>query len=143
MRLQNMVATSSRAVVRHACTRLISSVNRLSSLRTLRMSAASVTRASPAKCAILPGGMRSNHASVGPSASNAARWARRSLNLPNVAARAESFSRSKSLRRVAGSTQSRRSSRARCIRSGRAATAANMPPLTSVRIEAVIASSVV
>jgi hypothetical protein len=106
------------------------------------MSAASVTRASPAKCAILPGGMPSSHSSVGPSASNPARCARRSLNLPSVAACAGSFNRSNSLRRVAGSTTSSRSSRARCTRSGRAATVVNMPPLTSVRIEAAIAFSV-
>lgn len=107
------------------------------------MSAASVTRASPAKCAILPDGTPSSHTSVGPSASSDARCARRRLSLVIVAACAGAFNRSNSLRRVAGSTSSSRSSRARSARLGRAATARNMPLFTSVRIEVASASNVV
>ncbi|MEV0697899.1 hypothetical protein AB0I53_08265 [Saccharopolyspora sp. NPDC050389] len=53
------------------------------------------------------------------------------------------FIRSNSLRRVAGSTTSTRSSRARSAQAGRAATISKNPELTSVRIVAAIASSVV
>jgi hypothetical protein len=64
--------------------------------------------------------------------------------LPSVGACAESFNRSNSLRRIAGSTHSSRPSRARPhpVRPGRHRVV-NMPLLTSVRIEAVIVSSVV
>lgn len=59
IRLQNIVTTSSRTPVRTVWSRLTINVSRLSSSSTLRRSATSVTRASPAKCAILPGGMPS------------------------------------------------------------------------------------
>lgn len=60
----------------------------------------------PAKCEILPGGTPCSHAPVGPSASRPARCARRTLNLPIVAALAGSFSRSTRPRRLDGSTTS-------------------------------------
>ncbi len=105
MRLQNISVTSSRAEVRSTWMRLASSVSRLSSPILLK-SATSVTLASPAKWEILPGGTPSSHASVGPSASRAARWAKRSLNFPMLAAFAGALSRSNSLRLLDGSTRS-------------------------------------
>ena len=83
----------------------------------------SVTRASPAKCAIFPGGMPSSHASVGPMASISASSSSRCLNLPSDAAFATSFSRSNSLRRVTGFASRSRASRARAAMSIREATA--------------------
>ena len=142
MRLQNISVTSSRAEVRSTWMRLASNVNRLSSPILLK-SAASVTFASPAKWEIFPGGTPSSHASVGPSASSSARWARRSLNFPIVAAFAGAFSRSNSLRRLDGSTLSTSVSRARCDTVIREATEVKTFPLTSVRILPTILSSVV
>jgi hypothetical protein len=49
IRLQNIVTTSSRTLVRTACTKHTISVSRLSSLVIFFMSAKPVTRASPAK----------------------------------------------------------------------------------------------
>jgi hypothetical protein len=69
MRLQNMVTTSSRARIPAVWIRHTSSVNRLSR-PTSRNSAASATAASPAKCAIFPGGIPASHTSVGPNSSN-------------------------------------------------------------------------
>jgi hypothetical protein len=117
IRLQNIVTTSSRTLARTTWTRLATSVSRLSSL-TFRMSAMSVTRASPAKCATFPGGMPSSHAPVGPIASMAASSCR---NFASDAALATSFSRSNSLQRVTGSGSSR-ASRARAGTPTRAAT---------------------
>ncbi len=76
-----------------------SKVNCFASL-ILTKSSTPVTRASPAKCPIFPGAIPSSHTSVGPSASSSARWARRALNFPRLAALAGSLSRSKPLRRV-------------------------------------------
>ncbi len=142
MRLQNMSVTSSRAEVRSTWMRLASSVNRLSSPILLK-SAASVTLASPAKWEIFPGGTPPSHASVGPSASRSAKWARRSLNFPMLAAFAGVFSRPDSLRLVARSSRSTSVSRARCAGVILAATAVKAFPLTSVRILATILCSMV
>ena len=93
IRLQNMVATSSRAAVRHSWTKLAISVQRLSS-PTSRRSPTSVVRACPAKCAIFCADTPASHCSVGPSPSSQAKYANRALNLLNVAAFAGAFSRS-------------------------------------------------
>ncbi|MEV4000666.1 hypothetical protein [Actinomadura sp. NPDC049753] len=140
--MQNIVTTSSRTPVATVCTKPASNVNCLSA-PTLRMSAASVTRASPAKCATFPAGTSCSHTPVGPIASRSASSAKRCLNLPSDAASATSFSRSNSLRRLTGSTTSSRASRALADRSSRPATIAKNPVLTSARIEAAIASKVV
>ncbi|WP_201762172.1 MULTISPECIES: hypothetical protein [unclassified Nonomuraea] len=142
IRLQNIVTTSSRTPVATVCTNPASNVSCLS-VPTLRMSAASVTRASPAKCATFPAGTPCSHAPVGPIASRSASSAKRCLNLPSDAALATSFNRSNSLRRLTGSTTSSRASRALAVRCSRPATNPKNLALTSARTEAAIASNVV
>ena len=72
IRLQNMSVTSSRAATRSTWIRQASSVSCLASLTRVKSSTL-VTRASPAKFPIFPGGIPSSHTSVGPSASSSAR----------------------------------------------------------------------
>ena len=103
IRLQNMSVTSSRAAARRTWIKLASRVSLLAS-PTLTKSSTVVVRASPAKCPIFPGGMPSSQCSVGPKESSHCVCSRRCLNFVRVAAFGGSFSLSKPLRRVAGST---------------------------------------
>ncbi len=144
MRLQNMSVTSSRALTRRVWTIAASSVSRLASPASpgFFMSAASVSRASPAKCPTLAIGTPASHASVGPIASRSARCFSRALSLPIVAALAGSFSRSNGLRRVAGSATRSRASLALPSAGILDETVLNTPSLTSARTRATIRSSV-
>jgi hypothetical protein len=139
MRLQNMVATSSRAAVRQSWTKLATSVQRLSS-PTSRGSPTSVVRACPAKWAIFCADTPVSHCPVGPSPSSQPKYASLALNLPSVAA----FGRSTPDRPDTGSVTSRPANRARAPGSARirAPTRANTPVLNSVRTEPAILSNV-
>jgi hypothetical protein len=103
IRLQNMSVTSSRAAARSTWIRLASRVSLLASV-ILTKSSTVVVRASPAKCPIFPGGIPVSHCSVGPNASSHCMCSRRCLNFVRVTAFGGSFSLSKPLRLVAGST---------------------------------------
>jgi hypothetical protein len=139
--LQNMVAISSRARTRAVWISAATSA-RFFSGAYRRRSAASVTRASPAKWATLAGGTPASHVSAAPRESSQARCLRWSLNRCTDAAGATVLSRSKSLRRRTGSTSS--SPSITCASAGviRAAMPANTAVLTCARMLAASSSRV-
>ena len=114
IRLQNIVASSSRPRVRATCTRQATSTTCLTRA-ILRMSPASVTRASAAKCDTFAGGTPTTQAAVGPSASSQVRWVRCTLNRDSDAAPAGRFRSSNRLRLVTGSVRSSSASRSRPV----------------------------